>query len=316
MRHDNHWGQDLARRLGISGSVERLDSRAGATLHIPCAGKSGKEHIVDVKISPNLDPNGTAKMMLNKGWTLGRRRIFCPDCGKRKKTPREKVERTEMPLPIISPEVTPKPAVVRDLGRMPPHLAKFQSQVSPEQRRAWGLKGGELRNRVTTPEQRREWGRKGGLTKEANRLKREEERLKQEGRIPAAPCPTLKETKIMADQERGTAAPTASDPARAAKRAVMQWLDEAFNVEKGTYQAGVSDATIAKETGVAETKIKALREEFYGPLGEPDELREMKAKLIAVEAAYLEAARVFDQEVARIKRRFDALCNKMGWALI
>lgn len=108
-RIDNHWGADLARRLGVGGTIERLDNREGATLHIRCArGPDGAGHVVDVRIRPNLDPNGTAKHMLNAGWTLGRRKIYCPDCGSRK-TPKQKIEAA--PLPMIPPEVTPTPSL-------------------------------------------------------------------------------------------------------------------------------------------------------------------------------------------------------------
>ena len=298
--NDHGWGRDLARRLGIGGIVERLNTREGATLHIRCAGKSGEGHVLDVKIRPNDDPNGVAKQMINAGWTLGRRKIYCPDCGRRTKPAKAAKRRdrqatvAEMPLPMIPPEVTPAPPAP---PRTRSQAAKERWQaMTPEQRSEMGQKMNKAR-----------WGRRRQET-----LQQEETRLRHEGRIPAAPCPTLKETKPMATQEQA-AAPTATEQARAAKRAVMQWLDEAFNVEKGTFQAGVSDATIAKETGVAEAKVKALREEFYGPLGEPDEMRELKEALAAANKALGVAREAWAVEAARIGRRFEVLCIKMGW---
>lgn len=120
------------------------------------------------------------------------------------------------------------------------------------------------------------------------------------------------------------AATMTSDAARVAKRAVMQWLDEAFDVAKGTYNAGVSDETIAKETGLSAGKVKELREEFYGSLREPSELaacreeiaaikRHAEARIAEIEADAKAAigalARDCDNAVARI----ESLAKLNGW---
>lgn len=73
----------------------------------------------------------------------------------------------------------------------------------------------------------------------------------------------------MPQTEPKPADPTAA--AKAAQRNVLRWLDEAFNTETGTYAAGISDATIAAETGVSKDKVAKLREDFHGPLKAPTE---------------------------------------------
>lgn len=273
MQRSNTWGHDVAHRLGIRGSVERLDTRQGATLHIPC--RRGN-HIVDVKIRPNLDPNGTAKQMLNAGWTLGRNKLVCPECNDKAKTAKQRRRAAEAaPLPMVEvPEAVSAPPLK-------------------------GRRLGQRKMMEVTRERRSEIVRKGNRTKAERRA--------------ASAAPNIKEDAPVADQEQAAPA-AASDEARAAKRAVMQWLDEAFNVEKGTYRAGISDASIAKETGVAEAKVKALREEFYGPLGEPEELRVMRDDLALVKKNIVAALAGYDETIARIERRFEAACAKNGWA--
>lgn len=329
MRHDNHWGADLARRLGIGGSIERFDGQAGATLHIFCArGPEGHGHIVDVKIRPNLDPNGTAKQMINAGWTLGRRKIFCPDCGKRSKTKCAARHVDDAPLPMVDvPEVTPDPPEVSH--PMPTGISAQArggyaraAALSPERRREIASLGGHAArfagaNKSVTLEQRREWGRQGGIKKRENQLRREAERLKAEGRIPAAPCPQIKETKPMATQNG--AAPSASDRARLAKREAMDLLALAFKLapdgKSGTYQDSYSDIRIAKETGLSEATVKELREEFYGPLGEPNEVGIVRAELAHARRIFAEKMAECEKEILRVERKFEMLCQRNGWPI-
>lgn len=78
---------------------------------------------------------------------------------------------------------------------------------------------------------------------------------------------------------------TVTVDARKAKREAMTWLDQSFNVEKGRYDEGVSDKTIATETGMAEQAVAAMREEFYGPLKEPAEVALFRQRVTDVQAA-------------------------------
>lgn len=111
-------------------------------------------------------------------------------------------------------------------------------------------------------------------------------------------------------------APT--DAARAVRRAVIQWLEEAYNVERQAYQAGVTDDSIAKETGAALALVKQLREENYGPLAVPPELAELVEELRTIrrEVGDMETklsalngrATVTEQKLARV-------AQKHGWTL-
>lgn len=83
-----------------------------------------------------------------------------------------------------------------------------------------------------------------------------------------------------------------------------------------TWGGELSDAKIAKETGISEHKVVELREEFYAPLGEPDELRAIREELVTVRStlqALGTAKEAGEQEIARIARKFDALCVRNGW---
>lgn len=116
------------------------------------------------------------------------------------------------------------------------------------------------------------------------------------------------------------ATPASSDAARSAKRAAMQWLDEAFDVTKGQYNSGVSDDTIAKETGLAPAKVKELREEFYGALKVPSELdalmREMAGIYTRLEQMNAEHSARHEAIVAAanaIDARIESLAKLNGW---
>lgn len=107
-----------------------------------------------------------------------------------------------------------------------------------------------------------------------------------------------------------------SEAARAKRRDAMDMLTLAFKLaqdgKSGTYQDGYSDAKIAKETGLAEKAVADLREDFFGPLGEPAELGEFRDALRKCRdeiAAGAEAAR---QAVRTLELRLDRMVDKLG----
>ena len=104
--------------------------------------------------------------------------------------------------------------------------------------------------------------------------------------------------------------PAPSDNARRARRDALSWLDEAFSPETGRYRAGVSDATIAAEVGLSEAMVAALREEFYGPLKEPEEVVELRETLARL-TRDVEAAKTL---MADLDRRVDAAQSKLAAA--
>lgn len=111
-----------------------------------------------------------------------------------------------------------------------------------------------------------------------------------------------------------------SDAARTAKRAAMQWLDEAFDVAKGTYSPGVTDETIAKETGLAAAKVKELREEFYGALKVPSDIDELKremagfyAQLEQLNADHSARHEALVAAANATDARIEAIVQRNGW---
>lgn len=114
--------------------------------------------------------------------------------------------------------------------------------------------------------------------------------------------------------------PVATNLARKARREAMQWLSEAFDPDKGKYSAGVSDATIAKETTLSEQAVAALRDEFFGSIKEPAEIAELRKAIsdVAQQADALagDTKRVVDNIAGTIRdltNRLDALVKKNGW---
>jgi hypothetical protein len=100
---------------------------------------------------------------------------------------------------------------------------------------------------------------------------------------------------------------TASDKARAAKREVVAWLNESFDVEAGRYKDGQSDATISKETGLSEAQVKELREDLYGPLKEPKELADLRADITTLAGQQEASNRTIEAMIAKQEEAADAI---------
>lgn len=113
-----------------------------------------------------------------------------------------------------------------------------------------------------------------------------------------------------------------TDAARAMRRAVLQWLDEAYDVGKSIYRAGVTDESIAKETGASVALVKQLREENYGPLSMPPELTEVMEELAGIKRDLLTTREKFDSAMSAItgramaaEQKLSRVANKNGWPL-
>jgi hypothetical protein len=74
----------------------------------------------------------------------------------------------------------------------------------------------------------------------------------------------------------------ATQLARKARREAIQWLTEAFDADKGSYSTGVSDKTIAAETGLSEKAVADLREEFFGSIKEPAEFSVWRKEIASI----------------------------------
>lgn len=132
-----------------------------------------------------------------------------------------------------------------------------------------------------------------------------------------------------------SANPSPSAKAKAARRAVMQWLNESFELtgaEKGRYKAGITDASIAKETGCAKSAVKQIREEFFGVIDRPKELDTISAEVgslllaadslekaaIAAAAKMVEnakgEARVIRDKAQKLTERLAQISREQGWS--
>jgi hypothetical protein len=209
---DNKWLSQTAHRLGLAETMLSFSqARVGQTLHIPCA----RGHTVDFTISARMHPNGVAKQLLNRGWTIGRR-LLCPD-------------HTRQPKPKK---------------------------------------------------------------------------------------PTEEKDPIMAGTNGAAVAAPAVAPSEAAKKAhrlVMMYLEEQYDEGNKRYRPGWSDEKIADETGASPLNVKATREQYFGPLGQPPELDAIKAELTALEASVVKTNAQHTEQIAAAKRRIADVCRINGW---
>lgn len=159
---------------------------------------------------------------------------------------------------------------------------------------------------------------------------------------PASPAP-IQETKPMPTDNvtpiATAAAPQPSKDARAMRRAVLEWLEQGYDTDAGRYRPGITDATIAKETGAAAQMVGKLREEFYGDAGEPPELQEArdiiqrerealeranttiagkvaeaKATIERLEKDIADNVRHCEKQVAAALERIEQIAKRNGWA--
>lgn len=80
-------------------------------------------------------------------------------------------------------------------------------------------------------------------------------------------------------------APIERTPAalRAARRAVIDWLDQSYDLSRHGYREGMSDEKIAAEVGLTVAEVVSIREDLFGPLGPPVELTELLLKAEALD---------------------------------
>lgn len=77
---------------------------------------------------------------------------------------------------------------------------------------------------------------------------------------------------------------TAQTPdARKVHRAVMGWLEQAYDETKNCYTQGFSDKQIADETGAAVEYVAKCREDYFGPIAVPSDLARLREELTRVE---------------------------------
>lgn len=107
--------------------------------------------------------------------------------------------------------------------------------------------------------------------------------------------------------------PTPSPAAGRARRLVYMALEDYYDETTKLYRPGHSDASIAKECGIAENVVKTIREESFGPLAEPTEITAFRAEIEQVRKevdAMVNAAR---HHIQALENRLGAIAKKGGW---
>lgn len=301
------WQKAAAKSIGLRGDIDFHTAKVGMTLHIPC---EAGDHVVDVKVQKGMPPEAVAKHMVQKGWTIGSR-LRCPDC---KKSGQKKEESVSNPTPVDALIVSQILDMKRtggltnaEIGARFGRNAKFVANVFAN------YKNKIPPNDVVHVDSKRA----------AKALKKIITALEPTARVNIVPTLkpfTEKDLKPMATPAPATqgssviaVAASQEETRRRLKRHVIQWLDESYDEEKCCYKSGFSDGTIAKETGAAEKFVGDIREDIYGPMGEPDDLRLLREAF----ATHIEAGKAWMTEHDRISQTFharlDRLIAKNGW---
>lgn len=118
-----------------------------------------------------------------------------------------------------------------------------------------------------------------------------------------------------------TIAPT--DNARAAKREAYALLLDNYDDQNKRYKGDCSDEVIAKKTGLAVSKVAAIRDEDFGPAGPPPQLINLKETLGRLEARVkgeetkilqsIDTLEDLKKQIERAQSDVDQLVQIHGW---
>jgi len=292
-----NWHRNVALKIGVGGAVDFTPARVGQTLHIPCS----HGHTVDFRVNSRMPPEVVAKKMIQKGWTVGSK-LTCPEHSRKPKKKAGKAAcGTQAP-----PKASDKPAKVQ---KVPRGKGELQAAIRDALAVATEpMTSTELAAAVGTGADNMTVALVRAMRN--NLVTRTDKRPFRYSLKKAEPMNTNVTPITQAPEEAPKV--NASEAARTAKRATMEWLQECFDVDKGRYKEGISDATIAKETGLAETAVAALREEFFGPLKELAEIEFARSELNRLEQRITE----FEQQAAAVveewRRDLSAHRNRLG----
>jgi hypothetical protein len=117
--------------------------------------------------------------------------------------------------------------------------------------------------------------------------------------------PKSERNKKLMTTLKPAAKPVAPSPAALAlNRDIRNALDLAYDDDKQRYNAGYSDEKVAQIVGggCPPAAVAALREKAYGPVGEPDEVSEIRS-----------AIDLLTSEIGKLRSRFDLMCTKNGF---
>lgn len=135
------------------------------------------------------------------------------------------------------------------------------------------------------------------------------------------------------EPETVTALPSVNQTpdARKVHRAVMGWLEEAYDESARRYRDGFSDQSIADETGASVQYVAKCREDYFGPLAMPSELENLHKALKALDDklresdaqlrraaklindTHVSAMKAIQTEQQAIREKIDKLVIANGW---
>lgn len=106
---------------------------------------------------------------------------------------------------------------------------------------------------------------------------------------------------------------TATPAAGKAKRMVYMALEDYYDEATKRYKAGHSDATIAKTVNLSEKAVREIREESFGPLGEPAELGDLREACKTMRETVNTGVAELRQAIHALELKIDRIAEKNGW---
>lgn len=119
-----------------------------------------------------------------------------------------------------------------------------------------------------------------------------------------ATCPdcVTKEKTTMAEQTAQPAPVREQTPAaKKVHRSVMEALMIAYDDDAKRYTGGYTDAKVAEETGAATEYVQKVREDYFGPIAEPEEIVALRQD----HAAVIEAIATVRRDMATVRGTFE-----------
>ncbi|MBA4306450.1 MAG: hypothetical protein C0429_06895 [Sphingopyxis sp.] len=92
-------------------------------------------------------------------------------------------------------------------------------------------------------------------------------------------------------------------------------LEEQYDETTNRYRPGWDDKRLAQESGASVNIVVQVREESFGPLGEPAEIADFKQDFAKVKADLEAMKATMEQTVETIEQRFERICVKNGWVV-
>lgn len=119
-----------------------------------------------------------------------------------------------------------------------------------------------------------------------------------------------KQSQVVEKKAEDAKSEAASAPTIKAIRAqvtLIRLLEEHFDAERGCYLNGYGDRKIAEETGLALSVVQAFRNEGYGPLKIPREIKDLQDEIELLSMQLEDLTRKVGDDLVRLRQRVTAL---------